>query len=55
MYSEYIISNILPLQKSIIPVNLSNVVVDDDDGLIYSGEGDYIRGCTVHVGTDITT
>jgi len=29
--------------------------VDDDDGLIYSGEGGYIHGCTEHMGTDRTT
>jgi len=33
----------------------SLVVVDDDDGLIYSGEGGYIHGCTEHMGTDRTT
>ena len=31
------------------------VVDDDDDGLIYSGEGGYIHGCTEHMGTDRTT
>jgi len=33
----------------------TNVVMGDDDGLIYSGEGDYIHGCTVRMGTSRTT
>ena len=35
--------------------SITFVVVDDDHGLIYSGEGSYIHMCTVHVDTDLTT